>query len=87
MNDLNGVEWNIHESMPINIAWESFVNKFTNVCDKHAPVKSIRFKNELCPWLGHRDDIFSAMHKETTSITRHSTVQKIITITGINIIC
>ena len=24
---------------------------------------SIRFKNELCPWLGHRDDIFNAMHE------------------------
>ena len=63
VNDLNGVEWNIHDLMPVNVAWESFVNKFTNVCDKHAPVKSIRFKNELCPWLGHRDDIFNAMHE------------------------
>ena len=26
-------------------------------------MKSIRFKNELCPWLGHRDDIFNAMHE------------------------
>ena len=40
-----------------------FFNKFTNVCDKHAPVRSIRFRNKLCPWLDHRDDIFNTMHE------------------------
>ena len=49
--------------MPVNVAWDSLVNKFTYVCDKHAPVKSTRFKNKLCPWLDHRDDIFNAMHE------------------------
>ena len=24
-----------------NVAWDSFVNKFTNVCDKHAPVYQV----------------------------------------------
>ena len=73
--------------MPVNVAWDSFVNKFTNVCDKHAPVKSIRFKNELCPWLDHRDDIFNAMHERDYHHNKALTVQKIITITGINIRC
>ena len=26
-------------------------------------MKSVGFKNELYPWLGHRDDIFNAMHE------------------------
>ena len=63
VNDLNGVDWNIHDSMPVNVAWDSFVDKFTNICDKHAPVKTIRFKHNSCPWLDHRDDIFNAMHE------------------------
>ncbi len=40
-----------------------FVDKFTEVCDKHVPFKSIRFKNNLCPWLENRSDIFDVMHE------------------------
>ena len=84
-NDLNGVEWNIDDLMTDNVAWESFVNMFTNVCDEHAPVKSIRFKNELWPWLGHRDHIFNATHERDYHHNKALHCSKIITITGINI--
>ncbi len=63
VKDLNHVDWNIDESNPVSEAWDSFVNKFTEVCNNHAPVKSIRFKEKLCPWLEHRDDIFNIMHE------------------------
>ncbi len=63
VTDLNHVDWNIDDSLPVNEAWDLFVNKFTEVCNNHAPVKSIRFKQKLCPWLEHRDDIFNLMHE------------------------
>ena len=60
--DLNEVKWDIDDSLPVTEAWNLFINKFTTICNKHAPVKSIRFKQKLCPWLEHRDDILNRMH-------------------------
>ena len=59
---LNEVNWDIDDSLPVTKAWNLFIKKFTTICNKHAPVKSIRFKQKLCPWLEHRDDIFNLMH-------------------------
>ena len=61
VKDLNNIDWDIHDSSSVAVAWNSFVNKFTTMCNKHAPVKSIRFRQKSCPWLEHRDDIFNAM--------------------------
>ena len=63
VKDLNNVDWDIHDSSSATVAWDSFVSKFKIVCNKHAPVKSIRFRQKSCPWLDHRDDIFNVMHE------------------------
>ena len=63
VKDLNNIDWDIHDSSSVSVAWNSFVNKFTTMCNKHAPVKSIRFRQKSCPWLEHRDDIFNVMHE------------------------
>ena len=62
-DDLSNVDWNIDESATVETAWKVFVNKFTKVCDIHAPIKTIRFKSKLCPWLDDRSDIFDTMHE------------------------
>ncbi len=62
-DDLEKVDWCINDSVPADTAWQLFVDKFTNVCDKHVPLKSMRFKQNLCPWLESRSDIFDAMHE------------------------
>jgi len=61
--DLSNVDWAISESTTVDTAWNLFVNKFTEVCDVHAPLKTIRFKSKLCPWLEGRNDIFDVMHE------------------------
>ena len=62
VKDLNDCNWAVDDTQFINLAWTSFVNKFTLICDKHAPIKTIRFKDNMCPWLENRDDIFNKMH-------------------------
>ncbi len=62
-DDLEKVDWAINDSIPVDTAWHMFVDKFTEVCDNHVPFKSIRFKNNLCPWLENRSDIFDVMHE------------------------
>ena len=62
VRDLDNVDWCIHDSSSATVAWDSFVSKFNIVCNKHALVKSIRFRQKSCPWLEHREDIFNVMH-------------------------
>ena len=62
-DDLNKVDWAIDDSVSVNAAWNKFVDKFTKVCDAHVPMKTIRFKSDLCPWLENRNDIFDVMHE------------------------
>ena len=61
-NDLNNVNWSVNDTQAVNEVWDSFLKKFTKVCDNHAPIKTIRFKDNICPWLDGRDDIFNKMH-------------------------
>ena len=61
--DLNEVNWFVDDTLSVNEAWNSFINKFTIVCNNHAPIKSIRFKDNMCPWLENRNDIFTKMHE------------------------
>ena len=63
VKDLENVDWDINESRPVTLAWNSFARKFNDICDIHAPTKTIRFKQKSCPWLENRDDIFDLMHE------------------------
>ena len=40
VKDLNDCNWAVDETQLINLAWNLFVNKFTLICDKHAPIKT-----------------------------------------------
>ena len=67
VNDLNDCNWAVDDTQLINLTlnsfvWNSFVSKFTILCDKHAPIKTVRFKDNMCPWLENRNDIFDKMY-------------------------
>ena len=48
-NDLNNVNWSVNDTQAVNEVWDSFLKKFTKVCDNHAPIKTIRFKDNIMP--------------------------------------
>ena len=52
VNDLKESNWTVDDTQ-----LTSFVSKFTMICDKHVTIKTIRFKDKMCPWLENRDDI------------------------------
>ena len=62
VNDLKESNWTVDDTQLTSVAWNSFVSKFTMICDKHAPIKIIKFKDKMCPWLENRNDIFHKMH-------------------------
>ena len=49
VHDLKNVNWNIDDTMSVNIAWNIFVDNFNSVCDKHVPIKTIRIKQKVLP--------------------------------------
>ena len=43
------------------ISWEQWKLAYTEICDKHAPMKSLRLKNRSNPWITH--DIIKLMYQ------------------------
>ena len=51
----------ILDSVSIEDTWRKWITEFIKICNKHAPIKSVRVKNRLNPWISNA--ITDAMHK------------------------
>ena len=54
-----------------NISWDRWKLAYTNICDKHAPMKSLRLKKRSNPWMTH--DIMSAKMYERDQVHAKAT--------------
>lgn len=50
--EIESIEWDAAlEKMHVNAALDCFMNLFSTVCDKHAPIKKFTVRSVKAPWL------------------------------------
>ena len=51
LDDLRNVSWDITDRDNVDLYWDNFKNNFNRICDKHAPIVSVRRKVKGAPWI------------------------------------